>query len=91
MNWRKQAYGSPPKNENFSAGNEAQKSHTQLREDATIDEAVEDFTLMAKVEGRADQTLKLYAYVFDNFSDFIGSETYVGKIEKRDIRKYQRA
>ncbi|MBS3813687.1 hypothetical protein KGY64_07665 [Candidatus Bipolaricaulota bacterium] len=43
---------------------------------------------MAKVEGRADQTLKLYDYVFDNFSDFIKSETHVGDVEKRDIRKY---
>ncbi len=88
MNWHKQAYGSPPKNQNFSTGIEGQKSCNQLREDATLDEAVEDFTLMAKVEGRADQTLKLYDYVFENFAESLGEETPIGDIEKRDIRKY---
>ncbi|MCF7889839.1 tyrosine-type recombinase/integrase [Candidatus Bipolaricaulota bacterium] len=88
MNWRKQAYGSPPKNHDFSDEREGKKAIPQLRQDATLDEAVEDFTLMAKVEGRADQTLKLYDYVFENFSEAVGEKTQIGDIEKRDVRKY---
>jgi len=53
MNWRKQAYV-PPKDQDFSHQDEAQKPKAELREDVTLKEAGEDFTLMAKVEGRAD-------------------------------------
>jgi len=88
MNWRKQAYGSHPKNQNFSTDIEGQRATSQVSEGATLDEAVEDFTLMAKVEGRADQTLKLYDYVFENFSEFVDEEAQIGDIKKKDIRKY---
>lgn len=49
---------------------------------------MEDFKLMARVEGRSDKTLNLYDYVFGRFSKQIQEEVVVQEIEARDIRQY---
>jgi len=54
--------------ENYSSDKEKQpekKTNKNLKIPFT--DAVEYFTLMAKVDGRSEKTLDLYSYVFKNF------------------------
>lgn len=52
-----------------------------------LSEAIEEFTMMAKVDGRAEDTLDLYDYVFGRFTDFTVKEE-IGNFRPKDIRKY---
>ncbi|MFP4507649.1 MAG: tyrosine-type recombinase/integrase, partial [Candidatus Acetothermia bacterium] len=88
MNWNKQAYGNGPKNGGNFAENDHEFPEGSLSEDLPLEQAIEDFKMMAKVEGRAEKTLNLYDYVFDRFTDLVDPETSIGNIEKREIRNY---
>ncbi|MBS3793094.1 phage integrase N-terminal SAM-like domain-containing protein [Candidatus Bipolaricaulota bacterium] len=50
-------------------------------------EAIEEFTLMAKVDGRSKKTIDLYDYVFGLFTDAT-EKTEIGDFRPKDIRKY---
>ena len=53
-----------------------------------MEQAIKDFKMMAKVEGRAEKTLNLYDYVFGRFVEEIPEDRSIGEIEKTDIRRY---
>ncbi|MBS3788287.1 hypothetical protein KGY79_08865 [Candidatus Bipolaricaulota bacterium] len=54
-----ESYFEPPKNLN----SKNQNSDKNL----TLGQAIEDFKLRGKVEGRAEKTLEQYSYVFNRF------------------------
>lgn len=89
MNWNKQAYGQGPEKSGSNLENENQVGPKNLlKEDISLSQAIEDFLMVAKVEGRAEKTINLYQYVFDRFTQEINEDTAIGEIEKSDIRKY---
>ncbi|MCF7876620.1 phage integrase N-terminal SAM-like domain-containing protein, partial [Candidatus Bipolaricaulota bacterium] len=51
-------------------------------------EAIEEFELMANVDGRSEKTMDLYDYVFGRFTDFLSEEITIGSISTKQIRKY---
>jgi len=53
-----------------------------------LTDAIDEFMLMAKVDGRAESTINLYEYVFDRFTKEIGKETPIGDITTKDGRKF---
>ena len=78
---------------NFSDFESPSKSNngenSTLSGDVPLEEAIDDFKLMAKVDGRAEKTLNLYEYVFGRFRDGdISQDCSVENIETKDIRKY---
>lgn len=54
----------------------------------SLREGIEEYTLMAKVEGRAEKTLNLYDYVLGRFTDFLSEDFSVGEIDSSQVRKY---
>lgn len=53
----------------------------------TFNKAKESFYLMAQVEGRSKETLKLYDYVLNRFQQFLEDKP-LEQIEANDIRQY---
>lgn len=53
----------------------------------TLSQAAEQFTLMARVEGRSRKTLDLYAWVFYRFSGFLGDKP-LSEIHPGLMRQY---
>ncbi|MBS3788692.1 MAG: tyrosine-type recombinase/integrase [Candidatus Bipolaricaulota bacterium] len=89
MNSRKQAliFSS----ENYGRSNSNQRNtnlKTSQNSEIPLEEAVEDFTLMGKVDGRSEKTLNLYDYVLKNFLEHCGEDTLIGEIQPNSIRKY---
>lgn len=75
--------------EKYSSDKEKQpdnKTNKNLK--IPLTDAVEDFTLMAKVDGRSEKTLDLYNYVFKNFLNYHQESTPINKINPKDIRSY---
>ena len=72
---------------NSSRGNQTQNSKA-IVEEITLAEAIEDFNLMAKVEGQADKTLDLYEYVFKRLTGCISEKKLVTEIQVKELRKY---
>jgi len=90
MNLDKQAlifsekkYGNFPSNDENSPG--AKSSHNSK---VSLDDAIKDFTLMAKVDGRSEKTLDLYSYVFKNFFHRFHQPKFIRKIKAKDVRGY---
>jgi integrase/recombinase XerD len=54
---------------------------------STLTQAVEQFTLMARVEGRSKKTLDLYAWVFDRLIEFLG-DRLLTELHPGLIRQY---
>jgi site-specific recombinase XerD len=54
---------------------------------STLNQACEQFTLMARVEGRSRKTLSLYEWVFDRFTEFLGDRT-LEELHSGLIRQY---
>jgi len=54
---------------------------------STLSQATEQFTLMARVEGRSRKTLSLYEWVFDRFTEFLGDRT-LEELHSGLIRQY---
>lgn len=54
----------------------------------SLSEAIKEYNLMAKVEGRAEKTLNLYDYVLGRFTDFLAEDLSTGNIEPSQVRKY---
>mgnify|MGYP006283474831 CR=1 FL=1 len=53
-----------------------------------IAEAIDDFKLMAKVDGRANETINQYKYVLGRFTDYYFQEIEIGVITTKNVRKY---
>lgn len=53
-----------------------------------ITEAIDDFKLMAKVDGRANETINQYEYVLGRFTDHYSEEIEIGNITTKKARKY---
>jgi site-specific recombinase XerD len=70
---------------NWPQNNPQQAHYTDVV--STLSQVVEQFTLMARVEGRSKKTLELYAWVFDHFQAFI-SDTPLADIHPGVIRQY---
>mgnify|MGYP006282679521 CR=1 FL=1 len=85
-----QAHTHRGKNSNFlgSSGKNSAQNSGQVVEEISLSEAIEDFTLMATVEGHADKTLDLYEYVFKRLTGFMSEERLVTEISTKDLRKY---
>lgn len=90
MNSRKQALIFSSRKSEISKSQQKCSSANRQSQDSkiSIKEAVEDFTLMAKVDGRSEKTLNLYEYVFDNFLERCSEGLLIGDVEPKDIRKY---
>jgi len=90
MNLRKQASIFASENSNFQNKSKENPSQSKNSREEKIQliQALEDFKLMAKVEGRSDKTLSLYDYVFERLSEQVSPDVMVQKIEPRDVRKY---
>ena len=43
---------------------------------------------MARVDGRADQTINQYEYVLGRFTDYYSQEIEIGDITTKRVRKY---
>lgn len=54
----------------------------------SLKDAIEDFILMAKVDGRADKTLQTYDYVFKKFLKYLNEDILIGDLKAKSIRKY---
>lgn len=59
----------------------------QAQDDLSLGEAIQQFVLMARVDGRAHKTIELYNYVFDSFTGFIGDPP-LAQINPASIRFY---
>ncbi|MCF7875969.1 tyrosine-type recombinase/integrase [Candidatus Bipolaricaulota bacterium] len=57
-------------------------------EELTLSQAIDDFKIRGKVEGRADKTLQQYDYVLSRFSEQFSGGREINSIETRDIRQY---
>ena len=90
MNLRKQASIFASKNSNFQDRSQKNSSRSKNSREGKIQltQTIEDFKLMAKVEGRSDKTLSLYDYVFERLSEQVSPDVMVQKIGPRDVRKY---
>jgi len=89
MNSRKQASIFASQNSNFpnKSQNNSHRSQNSSEGKIKFSQAIEDFKLMAKVEGRSDKTLSLYDYVFERLSEQISEDVMVQEVESRDVRK----
>jgi len=75
-------YFQPPKRESSPNQNSVDG------EEHTLTEAIDDFKLRGKVEGRADKTLQQYDYVLGRFSEKFSGERNLNSLEAKDIREY---
>ena len=75
-----ESYFNPPKNLNS-------KNHNSS-ENISLIQAVEDFKLKGKAEGRADKTLEQYNYVFNRLLEQFTDDREAGSIQTRELRKY---
>jgi len=76
------SYFQPPKSENSPR----QKSNT--RKSYSLAQAIEDYKLRGKVEGRAEKTLEQYDYVLGRLTEKFNKSVEVDSIETREIRNY---
>jgi len=85
-----QAHTYEPKISNISNSSRSNqtKNSEAIVEEITLSEAIEDFNLMAKVEGQADKTLDLYEYVFKRLTGCISEKKLVTEIQVKELRKY---
>lgn len=86
----KQANNFEPKNTRKSTNSNSSQSHNSENSEGEIelDEAIKDFKLAAKAEGRAKKTLDLYNYVFGRFVDYLDYTPQVGNLSPNDLRHY---
>ncbi|MBS3765371.1 tyrosine-type recombinase/integrase [Candidatus Bipolaricaulota bacterium] len=75
-------YFQPPKSESSPNQNSVDG------EEHTLTEAIDDFKLRGKVEGRADKTLQQYDYVLGRFSEKLSGDRNLNSLEAKDIREY---
>lgn len=90
MKSNKQAYTFSLKNQGVNKQNQKNSNSAEDSDQENLDlgEAYEDFSLMAKVDGRSEKTLNLYQYVYDRFTEQVPKHRSVKEIEARDIRQY---
>lgn len=53
-----------------------------------LSEAIDEFMLMAKVDGRSESTKDLYKYTFKKFKNDVNEDTSIGDISTKDIRLF---
>ncbi len=87
MNSGKQAYTS---SSNPNRKNRAKVPDGELstKPEMKITEAIDDFKLMAKVDGRAEATVDQYDYVLERFIDHYSPTIEIGGITTKHLRKY---
>lgn len=90
MNSRKQALIFEVKKSKFRSNSQDKRDRSKnyTGNKISLSEAIEDFKLMAKVEGRSEKTLSLYNYVFSRVLGQANEEVIVGNIAPKDIREY---
>ncbi|MEF8799239.1 MAG: tyrosine-type recombinase/integrase, partial [Candidatus Bipolaricaulota bacterium] len=76
------SYFQPPKREN------SQEKNSTVKENPTLGQAIEDFKLRGKVEGRADKTMEQYDYVLGRLLEKFSKERKTDSLEAREIRQY---
>jgi len=76
------SYFQPPKSEN------SPKQKSNKEESYPLAQAIEDYKLRGKVEGRAEKTLEQYDYVLGRLTEKFNKSVEVGSIETREIRNY---
>lgn len=87
MNIDNQAYTS---SSNPNRKNKAKVPDGELstKPEIEITEAIDDFQLVAKVDGRAEATIDQYDYVLERFIDYYSSTIEIGGITTKNLRKY---
>jgi site-specific recombinase XerD len=90
MNSRKQALIFAAEKSKFRSDTQNKSDRQKESSESTLSlsQAIEDFKLMAKVEGRSEKTLSLYEYVFSRVLEQANEEVIVGNIAPKDIREY---
>ena len=76
------SYFQPPKSTS------SQSKNSVGGEDHSLDEAIEDFKLRGKVEGRADRTLQQYDYVLGRLQESFSKDKEVQSIRTKELRKH---
>ena len=76
------SYFQPPKRES------TQNENSVDGKDHPLNQAIEDFMLRGKVEGRAEKTMEQYDYVLGRLVEKIPQEKDVKNIETRELRKH---
>ena len=56
--------------------------------DMALSDAMEEYKLMANVDGRSENTLNIYDYVFGKFANFLSEDTEIGSISTKMVRQY---
>ncbi len=79
---------SQSKQENGSLSISGEGKVVNYNPELELAEAIDEFELMANVDGRSEKTLDLYNYVFGRFTDFLSEEIAIGSISTKQIRKY---
>ena len=85
-----QAHTYEPKISNILTSSESNRTQNSeiVVDEINLAEAIEDFNLMAKVEGQSDKTLKLYEYAFNRLTGLMSKTKLVTEIQVKDLRKY---
>lgn len=65
-----------------------QKKNSTSGENHTLDQAIEDFKLRGKVEGRAEKNMEQYDYVLGRLLEKFSGERNIATIKTRGIREY---
>jgi len=81
-------YSAQNSNPSFISSGDSREKPDEIIEEVSLSEAIEDFQLMAKVEGQAEKTLKTYDYVFNRLTEFISTNKLVTEITTQELRKY---
>jgi len=76
------SYFEPPKRES------SQNKNSVDEDDHPLNQAIEDFKLRGKVEGRAEKTMEQYNYVLGRLAEKIPQDREVNDIETKELRKY---
>ena len=60
----------------------------KVKQKIYLGEAIEDYELMARVDGQAEKTLELYKYIFHRLAGYLPQEQEVDSIRTMELRKY---
>jgi len=77
-----ESYFKPPKTKS------SQNNNSVDEDDRPLNQAIEDFKLRVKVEGRAEKTMDQYDYVLGRLVKKLSQDKEVNDIETKELRKY---
>ncbi len=78
-------YRQTENNRESSSGSETELATV---EEASLEEAINQFEYASEVEGKADKTLEQYEYVFEKFLDFLSDNPPISSISPSDVRGF---